>query len=898
MVRIIQPAGFSKAPLVRIGLLEDVEEVILLCSPESMNDEEFERIQSVAKELGSKAKYTREIIRVLNTPVKEIINELITFRNTLEEKETFISITGSTNLLVHCMLHTFPDYGTISMNVSQSTYSLSTGVTSEMQPFSDERIWSLYGLKLEKRGTEINILSDGKIIAKPMNVSIERGKLLIEWKWTKDTAKIKQISGEMGRLCRINSEDTYNFKVHPSNVERTVVDRYPMNVDRSIKKPGLDIPELSDNLFERLSLPDFSLDLHHNEGDCLHVILNKGDLIPTAFSIMLHEPKRVVLWILEEDKPENLSSVTQGRIDLLTSFISGKIDTKFEAWMKTPLLKSFSRPDLNIDFQLMCIQSLQQEITSLPLIAFTENSIVDVTSGFPAFHEKICSTLKMHNLNYSKWYTDSTFFRADEISLNGNSLIKEYPNYSHWILRKRIPFSVTILSQEESDIQSFRTVLSCFLENKLIHHTGQVTPPYGVFVNEEGIEIEITKPEETDRSFPIWWDVYVKSKEDFHCSFDPGPDNNAGTWLETLGAQMIHTFWNSRHSAVGFRSKPISGMLELGSIDDIDIHCITEDGVLIGDAKALTEFTYGGQKVIQSSNNTAIDIAFSSPVRVENKKGKYIITPEGKEKRLNITSDLEFIIGQVMGEVAVIGNRRGQIPILVISIDSSPFDEIARINRIIICSWWELQYPERIMHRFKTGKRSEEELAEIADLNAKVAAAKEAEKKAKEAEKKAKEAEKKFKKPAFVHPAFWKEMTDQASFLEKPIEEQKRLSNENKEERRKNRVTPPKVEQNSLFAGTVNHEQFKLLDGGHKKTISISGVEELKGVIIAIPKPKHKTLFGETGDAVTEREEANGYDIRVVDISLKPENLATGENVTAYLRDCYPILSDDEKEES
>ena len=129
---------------------------------------------------------------------------------------------------------------------------------------------------------------------------------------------------------------------------------------------------------------------------------------------------------------------------------------------------------------------------------------------------------------------------------------------------------------------------------------------------------------------------------------------------------------------------------------------------------------------------------------MQGKKGEiYCHARRVKEKRLPITSDLEFIIGQVMGEVAVIGNRRGQIPILVISIDSSPFDEIARINRIIICSWWELQYPERIMHRFKTGKRSEEELAEIADLNAKVAAAKEAEKKAKEAEKKAKEAEKK-----------------------------------------------------------------------------------------------------------------------------------------------------------
>ena len=43
MVRIIQPAGFTWAGLVRIGLLEKVEEVILLCSPETMTDEKFER---------------------------------------------------------------------------------------------------------------------------------------------------------------------------------------------------------------------------------------------------------------------------------------------------------------------------------------------------------------------------------------------------------------------------------------------------------------------------------------------------------------------------------------------------------------------------------------------------------------------------------------------------------------------------------------------------------------------------------------------------------------------------------------------------------------------------------------------------------------------------------------
>lgn len=848
MVRIIQPAGFSKAPLVRIGLLEDVEEVILLCSPESMNDEEFERIQSVAKELGSKATYTREIIRVLNTPVKHMINDLISFRNSLAEKETFISITGSTNLLVHCMLYTFPDYKTISMNVSQSTYSLSTGVTSEMQPFPDERIWSLYGLKIEKQNGRINVLSNGKIIAKPMNVSIERGKLSIEWKWTKDTAKIKQISGEMGRLCRINSEDTYNFKVHPSNVERTVVDRYPMNVDRSIKKPGLDIPELSDNLFERLSLPDFSLDLHHNEGDCLHVILNKGDLIPTAFSIMLHEPKRVVLWILEEDKPENLSSVTQGRIDLLTSFISGKIDTKFEAWMSTPLLESFSRPNLNIDFQLMCIQSLQQEITSLPTIAFTENSILDVTSGFPAFHEKICSTLKMHNLHYSKWYTNSTLFRADEISLNGNSLVKEYPNYSYWILRKRIPRSVAILSQDKNDIQNFKTVLSCFLKNKVIHPNGQVTPPYGVFVNEEGTSIEITKPEEIDRSFPIWWDVYVKSKEGFHCSFDPGPDNNAGTWLETLGAQMIHTFWKSRHSAVGFQSRPISGMLELGSIDEIDIHCIAEEGILIGEAKAYVEFTYGGKKVVPLANDPVTDIAYSQLKTVQGKKEKFIVTPEGEKKRFPINSDLEFIIGQIMGEVAVLGNRRGQIPILIISIDSSPFDEIAQMNRIIICSWWELQYPERILHRYYNGERNDDDKAELKVFQRRIQNVKEE----------------------------WHEALKEVKKKEKQEAKEKTY----------------------LFTGTLSLEQFDLIDDGHENCIYITGVEELKNVVIAIARTKFRRLFGRETKKQQEREIAKGYDIGVVYISEKPKNVATAENATAYLLNCNPILQEEEEEDS
>ena len=57
MVRVIQPAGFGKIQLVRVGLIPDVDEVILLSSPESMNENELNRISEMARQLGSKAHY-------------------------------------------------------------------------------------------------------------------------------------------------------------------------------------------------------------------------------------------------------------------------------------------------------------------------------------------------------------------------------------------------------------------------------------------------------------------------------------------------------------------------------------------------------------------------------------------------------------------------------------------------------------------------------------------------------------------------------------------------------------------------------------------------------------------------------------------------------------------------
>ena len=55
MYRVIQPAGFSLGPLVQIGLINEIDEVILISSPASLSESEFLRVKETAKKLGSKA---------------------------------------------------------------------------------------------------------------------------------------------------------------------------------------------------------------------------------------------------------------------------------------------------------------------------------------------------------------------------------------------------------------------------------------------------------------------------------------------------------------------------------------------------------------------------------------------------------------------------------------------------------------------------------------------------------------------------------------------------------------------------------------------------------------------------------------------------------------------------
>ena len=186
---------------------------------------------------------------------------------------------------------------------------------------------------------------------------------------------------------------------------------------------------------------------------------------------------------------------------------------------------------------------------------------------------------------------------------------------------------------------------------------------------------------------------------------------------------------------------------------------------------------------------------------------------------------------------------------MIISIDSSPFDEIAQMNRMIICSWWELQYPERILHRYYNGERTDDDKAELKVLQRKI-------------------------------------QNEKEEWQEAKLKEKKR---------KKEREAKQKE---YLFAGTVNFEQFALIDDGHENSISVTGVDELKEVVIAISRTKFRLLFDGILKNQQERKKASGYKIRVVDISQKPKNLTTAENATAYLLNCNPILPEDEKEDS
>ena len=258
----------------------------------------------------------------------------------------------------------------------------------------------------------------------------------------------------------------------------------------------------------------------------------------------------------------------------------------------------------------------------------------------------------------------------------------------------------------------------------------------------------------------------------------------------------------------GIHSHLITGDFRLGTEDDLDIYSITDYGVVIGEAKAVMNLQ-------------------------ENQIPK--------------------IIGQLMGEIAVMGHRHGQIPILVIASDSYKFDDLAEKHKVVICSWWELQYPKRILHRLKTGKRTEEEIAEKAAVEAK-----------KVVDDKARiEAEKKAAAEA-----------KQRMLKDKKLKEQEKIAT---------------MEKYTIFSGEILLEDIQKNERT-KDSFFILNVDKLRGKVITVSHRKWKILF----DEKKNRDSWTGYDIEIVTKSgAEFTNIDVEDDVVAYLLHCKVIKNEE-----
>ena len=689
MVRILQPAGFSRRPLVQIGLIEGVKEVILLCSPESMTDQEFVRLSNIARNLGSEAVYKRETIPVIGEAgsVQKILENLTSFKMSLPKMETFISTTGSTLKFGNCLLYLFPECETLTMNRKDSTYWNSSGITGKMTQIEEDIRWRLLSLTHEVKNGKHHIYDGEHLIAEPSKVSWKGETLSLEWEnMEKLDASLngKNIARQMGLLCRINSDDRYEFTVVQPRF--FWFDRYPIGTKRPVQANEFFKP-VSNEFFSTLAMPEFPYGKAKSDATCLHIIVNTKDITPTAESINLHKPDHVVLWFLNSEQNDQERLENEGKVAFLISYLTGGLieNLKTIPGMKSnDFLKANPPPNLKTQFHLIEFKNLSGTLHLPPSLPKTKDVLVELNSGFLGLQHKMLNHLTKSGIQFQRWYTDINSYSSTQIIEQENRKNNNERNGSTLLLRKRIPTAGTVISTDKEYLEKLGVALPLLLSSKsrnLSHRTtkGQQDNLFrlreGVNGDPQGNFVKVKAfPDKSPYVFKINLGIANEEEKEFvefgKKNSKKGGDDSSffGLWLEQLAAHVIHYYWNSYFTVIGLNSQPLTGVAELlGTNDDIDIYSVSDYGVVIGEAKALID---------------------PSP------------------------AELRPVIGQLMGEVAVFGSRKGQIPMIVLACESEKYDNLAKENNIVICSWWELQYPERILHRLATGKRTQEEIDE------------------------------------------------------------------------------------------------------------------------------------------------------------------------------------------
>ena len=783
MVRVLQPAGFTRLNLLHIGLNDDFDEVIFLCSPESMNELEYERIVLTAKELGSTAKFSRIELPVIGegASVSNIVQNLKHLKDNLSEMETVISTTGGTLKFGACLNYIFPENKTVGMNWREQVFWYSDGSKKTMKKLPEETTWKIFGLHHEIQDNTSLLFYEGELVATPSNVFLDNNKLHIEWinppssKKNKPnygrSARAKDISRQIGRLCRINSEHRYNFSVPMS--KWSDFDRYPIGTNRPIQ-PNDFFSKIPNEFFSSIQLPQFPNGVAMTSDLCLHIIVNVNDITPTAEAILAHRPDHVVLWFLDNEMDNEKRLEYRGKIGFLTSFIHGTLTDNLRHYNElnsSEILKLKPLEKLKTKFHLVTITTLEDVLlfTEFPN---TNRTIFETNSGFTGFQRAVIQHLEKCGIKPERWYTDLIRATTSIISLQDKTEINlERDVAKNLLLRKRIPTRGEIISTNANFMKELSIALEGIISSKYLDGDRIWRLKKGQYaVGDRLVDIS-SKPENSPYEFIISLDGKRFLKLGEAKTGNRKTDTSTlGLWLEELIAYMIHFYWNSNYTIIGLNSQPFTGNpTEIGTNDDIDVYALTNYGEVIGEVKAI---------------------------------------------RANDPKTFYQPLGQLFGELAVVGHRKGQVPFIGVASKTDHLDTFAWKNNVIICNWWELQYPDHILHRLRTGERSDGELklAEKVKLAENLRIAKE--EAAAEAKKKGEE-EAAAKKKADREAKTIKESSDNVDYSEA---------------------------EHVLFAGEISLEQIHEYPGS-EFACTISGIAELKGEIISISRTRFKKFF-------------------------------------------------------
>ena len=843
MVRIIQPGGFSRTNLVRVGLIPHVEEVVVISSPESMTQDELNRIQQAAMDLGSKATYTMHTMPVVgeDVTVSQMLADVSHIKSSLSDNETWISTTGSTNKHVACILASFPDHPTITMNRSADSYYLSDGTTRPLTKLPDELNWQLLGLRHEQENGNHHLFHGDTLIASPDMAYMNGDKLVLKWDMpTEDqpnkeqTKVVKQISAQIGRLCRLNAEGVYDITIPQSKFHTR--DRFPIGTRRPVRLKD-DSPLIHKNeMFSVFPEAGFPFGTQQKNTTCLHIVVNAGDITPTACAILAHKPSHVVLWKLNSGNV-NQQTELNGKTAYLVSYLSGYlletldimfpnekgkkriVPSEFDIFANNPI------PQIDSKFHLIDLNRLSDTKIELPEeVLNAERTLFDHNSGFPGLHHKILTILKRNNLDVERWITDVNPLRSYQISKPDKIIKPPQLNLSVFLLRKFLPESGVIISDKGKIMANIPDILEVMIDNARVKKSSIGKPVQrwrintGKFESKRGEEIIIHSKD--DQVFNI------SNKKGDSLVIGRSGRSNAGNWLEDLAGYIIHHYWVSEHSIIGLKANPILGNFKLGSTREVDNYAMTKYGVVIGEAKAVSVHSFESEK--------------------------------------------EEITGQLMGVVSLFGHRRGQIPLVIIDHPSDGYDDFSVENGVVVCSWWELQYPDRILHRFRHGTRTEEDKADIQkrrEIGAKLIAT--SKENTKKGQKNTGNIEERREIEAKLTP----------TCKENTKEGQNSTKSGGRGKKKRKKVKP-------VFKGFVQKNQISFVEGTERACV-ISKLDVLEGKTIAIAGTKRKILV----QGIEKSQDCIGFNIEILD--KIPDSLREREDffkhASVYMLRCHPI---------